>query len=393
LALPVAEQKSTAAKKRRKGKAQGPERASESSSEDGGRAAPTRRRPDGDAAYKMRIAELERELAAARATIAALIDRGEREASAQSPLSVFEAAVRLEDIVAERTKEVEDKSAALEAANAELRALTSNLDMIVRQRTRALAESEAQLRRKNEELRRLNLMKAEFISIAAHELRTPMTSIVGYLDLMMEGRFGRLPERLSKPVTSLQRNAQRLKRLVDEMLDVSRIEAGGVILNRGRHAFADIVVEVTEELAPLADAKKQRVHQNLQALEIDCDSDKIHQVVSNLMANAIRYTPEGGEIWITVDQAPSDQYAGSWARLRVRDNGVGIPASQRSRIFEPFAHVSSVRHHSSSDPDAAGLGLYIARGLVDLHGGLITVDSEEGLYTEFTILLPLADGQ
>jgi signal transduction histidine kinase len=338
-----------------------------------------------------RIEELEGELAAARATVAALIDKAERGATAESPIAVFEAAARLEELAARRTRETEDKSLELQRANAELRALTANLDKIVRQRTRALAESEAQLRRKNEELKRLNQMKAEFISIAAHELRTPMTSIVGYLDLMVEGKFGALSETQAKPVTSLRRNAHRLGRLVDEMLDVSRIEAGRVTLHRGAVDLGEIVSVVVQELSPLAAAKNQTVQTYLDhPPKIDCDADKIHQVVSNLMANAIRYTPDKGEITITVDHAPEDQYAGSWARLRVRDNGVGIPAGQRSRIFEPFSDVEPARHHTSSGPDSAGLGLYIARGLVDLHGGLITVDSEEGDFTEFTVLLPLA---
>ncbi|RMH41373.1 MAG: sensor histidine kinase [Deltaproteobacteria bacterium] len=360
-------------------------------------ARPPRAEPAGDAPVsadvdrlRRRVEELEAELAAARATIDALIDKAER-GTADAPVAVFEAAARLEEIVARRTREVEEKSAALERANAELRALTANLDKIVRQRTRALAESEAQLRRKNEELKRLNMMKAEFISIAAHELRTPMTSIVGYLDLMVEGKFDKLPPGLEKPVASLRRNANRLKRLVDEMLDVSRIEAGRISLYRTNCSLGDIVEDVVQELAPLATAKDQHVHVDTsQAPRIDGDADKIHQVVSNLMANAIRYTPEGGEISLIADRAPEDQYAGAWARLRVRDNGVGIPSAYRQRIFEPFSDVNPAKHHTSSGPDSAGLGLYIARGLVDLHGGLITVDSEEGKFTEFTVLLPLA---
>ena len=83
-------------------------------------------------------------------------------------------------------------------------------------------------------------------------------------------------------------------------------------------------------------------------------------------------------------------YPGDWARLRVRDNGVGIPAAQRGRIFEPFTELQPTKHHTSSGPDSAGLGLYIARSLIELHGGLITVDSEEHVFTEFTVLLPIA---
>ena len=122
---------------------------------------------------------------------------------------------------------------------------------------------------------------------------------------------------------------------------------------------------------------------------IEADPDKLNQVATNLVANAIRYTPEGGTIALTVDRAPGEQYAGDWARLRVRDDGVGIPREHRDRIFEPFSEIGGAKHHTSAVPDSAGLGLYIARGLVDLHGGIISVDSEVGRFTEFTVLLPV----
>ena len=106
------------------------------------------------------------------------------------------------------------------------------------------------------------------------------------------------------------------------------------------------------------------------------------------MSNAIRYTPESGEIAISVDEAPRDRFPGGWARLRVRDNGVGISEEDRQRIFDPFLHAQPAKHHTSAGPDSAGLGLYIARGLIELHGGLITVDSQLEEFTEFTVLLP-----
>lgn len=298
---------------------------------------------------------------------------------------------RLEAILAERTREVEEKSAALEAARTELRHLMDNLDKIVRQRGRALVESEAELRRKNAELARLNRMKGEFVSIAAHELRTPLTSIIGYLDLLSEGRFGVLPAGLLRPLESVRRNSQRLMRLVDEMLDASRIEAGRVSLKPRDCDLVDIVAAVVEDLTPLAATKAHVLTTEFaDRPQIRADPDKILQVVWNLLTNSIRYTPEGGRIVAIVDRAPHDRYAGAWARLRVRDNGIGIPPDQRDRIFEPFSDVTSAKHHTSSNPDSAGLGLYIARGLVDLHGGIISVDSEEQVYTEFTVLLPLA---
>jgi hypothetical protein len=327
-----------------------------------------------------RITELQDELAAARRTIDVLIARLERAGTAPpGQTDLFDAAVRLGNVLEERTREAED-------ARAEFRALRANLDNIVRQRTRALAESEAQLRNKNAELERQSKSKAEFISIAAHELRTPLTSIVGYLDLFSEGRFGELPKLLDRPMTAVRRNAHRLKRLVDDMLTVSRIEGGQVMLRRDKVDLGEVVSDVVTELEPLARDRQQRVATHIERVEsIDADRDKLHQIAVNLVSNAIRYTPEQGEIVIDVDEAPTP---GGWVRLRVRDNGVGISEEDRKRIFDPFLHAQPAKHHSSKGPDSAGLGLYIARGLIEAHGGLITVDSQPDVFTEFTVLLP-----
>jgi signal transduction histidine kinase len=309
-----------------------------------------------------RIAELEAELEGARATIRALLDKAEKRA----------------------IEPAESRTAGANEAD-------STLGKIVRRQTRALAESEAQLRRKNAELKRLNEMKAEFISIAAHELRTPLTSIVGYLDLIHEGRFGAPPEAMERPMASLHRNAHRLRRLVDEMLDVSRIEQGQVRLYRVPCDLGRILAMVIDELEVVAKEKGVTLEPRIETPPpIDTDVDKMRQAVSKLVASAIRYAPEGGTITVGADAAPQDQFAGSWTRLRVRHTGGGIPRHLHSRIFEPFFDMQSARHHTSSGPDSAGLGLYIARGLIDLHGGLITVDSEEGAFTEFTVLLPRA---
>ena len=330
-----------------------------------------------------REAELEAELAAARRTIDVLIARLERTGT-ESPTQaeLFDAAVRLGHVVEERTRELED-------ARAEFRALRANLDQIVKQRTRALAESEAQLRSKNAELVRQSKIKAEFITIAAHELRTPLTSIVGYLDLFSENRFGELPALIERPMASVRRNAHRLKRLVDDMLSVSRIEAGKMTLRREQVDLGEVVRDVITELQPLANDRAQHMRSHIEQIgRIDADRDKLHQIAVNLISNAIRYTPERGEIDVCVDEAPSERYPGGWARLRVRDNGVGIAEEDRQRIFDPFLHAQPAKYHTSAGPDSAGLGLYIARGLIELHGGLITVDSAPDVFTEFTVLLP-----
>jgi two-component system phosphate regulon sensor histidine kinase PhoR len=187
-------------------------------------------------------------------------------------------------------------------------------------------------------------------------------------------------------MTSVRRNAYRLKTLVEDMLSVSRIESGRMPLQLESVALGDVVRDVITELLPLASERKQEINPNIAQIEpIDADRGKLHQIAVNLVSNAIHYTPEQGKIWIDVDEAP---HAGGWARLRVRDNGIGIAEEDRPRIFDPFHHAHPVKHHSSARPDSAGLGLYIARGLIELHGGLITVDSEPQVFTEFTVLLP-----
>jgi signal transduction histidine kinase len=255
----------------------------------------------------------------------------------------------------------------------------------VRQRTRALAESEAQLRRKNVELDRLNRLRAEFIAIAAHELRTPMTSLVGYLDLFSERAAPEMDPESRRQLRSLHRNAHRLKRLIEDMLDVSRLDSGTASLRRSASSLGEIVIAVIDELGPIVGTG--RIELALDELPaIDADADKIHQVVTNLVASSLKFTSGGSAIRVTVDRDPSQP--DRQARLRVRDDGRGIPAEVSSRIFEPFTDVNNVKHHTSNGPDSAGLGLRIARGIVELHGGSIHLESLEGHYSEFTVFLP-----
>jgi signal transduction histidine kinase len=341
-----------------------------------------RGRQDDDAAPREahRVTEMERELVAVRRTMNALFARLEITPSSEPH---FE---QLEQTIAARMDELAQKSHALEETNRQLQDLTAHLDESVRQRTRALAESEAQLRRRNAELARLNRLKSEFISIAAHEFRTPMTAIIGYLDLMVEGRMGTVPPRMKRPLASLHRNAYRMRRLLEELLDVSRLESGRMVLRLSRCDLNELVAAAVAEHEPFFTAKHQRVEFRAAAElpHVDCDADKIHQVVTNLLGNAIKYTKEGGEIVLSTFQPDAAHVA-----LRVRDNGMGIPRWARERIFEPFSEIGESRNHTSDAPDPAGLGLYIAKGIVELHGAAIQVESEEGRFAEFTVRLPL----
>jgi PAS domain S-box-containing protein len=256
-------------------------------------------------------------------------------------------------------------------------------DAELRDKNLALMRSEESLKLNNLELTRLGKLRNRFIAIAAHELRTPLTSIVGYVDLIVEGKFGRLQSELKRPIESVQRNVSRLKRLVDEMLDVTRIDAGKVTLDLNGTDLASIAKNVVEELAPMAEVKQQVLTSSGSVFEIQADEAKIHRIVSNLVFNSIRYTPTGGSVEISVAEHDSEH-----AVLRVRDNGIGIPTSEWQQIFEPFSSHELARHHTSSVPDSAGLGLYIAKNLSEMHGGTIEVDSVVDEFTEFSIVLP-----
>ncbi len=253
----------------------------------------------------------------------------------------------------------------------------------LREKNLALTRSEESLKLSNVELTRLGKLRNRFIAIAAHELRTPLTSIVGYIDLIMEGKFGQLVGDLERPIQSVHRNVSRLKRLVDEMLDVTRIDAGEVTINLELTDLAKIANDVVEELVPMAEVKQQVLTATASICEIHADEAKIHRIVSNLVFNAIRYTPSGGRVEVTVGDFDSDN-----AVLRVRDNGIGIPATEWQQIFEPFSSHELARHHTSSVPDSAGLGLYIAKNLAEMHGGKIEVDSVVDEYTEISVILP-----
>ncbi|MEM9489720.1 MAG: ATP-binding protein, partial [Myxococcota bacterium] len=322
-----------------------------------------------DRAAQQRIVELEAELRAARTTIKALLDKAEgRSGSARTrPGPGNESEIG--KMPTQQLSNGGNQRVATDESGGRA-AAASKLDRVVRQRTRALTESEAQLQRKNAELERLNQMKVEFISIATHELRTPLTSIVGYLDLMAEGRFGQMPPAMERPMASLRRNAHRLKRLVDDMLDVSRIDSGRITLYRRPCDLGEIVRHTTSAMESVVHSKKLELHVDIDAPpRINADADKIRQATGKLIANAIRHTPEGGKLLITVDTAPPELSAAGWARLRVKGDGGGVPVHLHSSMFEPFSDVHTARHHTSTGPDSAGLGLYIARGLIELHGG------------------------
>ncbi|HXV81358.1 MAG TPA: sensor histidine kinase [Candidatus Binatia bacterium] len=246
---------------------------------------------------------------------------------------------------------------------------------------------EEDLRRKNYQLEQQNLaiqeanrLKTEFVSMVSHELRTPLTSIQGYAELLLEDQ--RITEEQRETLTIVKKNSDRLLGLVNDLLDLSRMEAGKLDLHRASLDLACLIPQVAGSLRPLIDAKRQRLNLELgEALPaVWADQDRVTQILTNLISNAHKYTPPEGRI--TVDARRDDGFV----RVDVSDTGIGLSAEDQAQLFTKF-----FRAHDRS-PQAGGgtgLGLVICRLLVELHGGRITVSSAPGRGSTFSFSLPV----
>ncbi|HEX8950203.1 MAG TPA: GAF domain-containing sensor histidine kinase, partial [Polyangia bacterium] len=220
-------------------------------------------------------------------------------------------------------------------------------------------------------------LRDEFLSIASHELRTPVTSLQLAVQSALTIGSGGPPDFLRRALASAERQTRRLGRLVDALLDVSRIQAGRLELQREPTELGAIAREVVALLAD--DAKRAGCDVQLAADEEvrgEWDRARLDQVITNLVSNAIKYGA-GAPIRIAV------RTVGGRARLTVRDEGIGVPAAERSRIFERFERAVSAKHYGG-----LGLGLYIARSIVAAHGGTIAVESGPQAGTQFVVELP-----
>ena len=232
------------------------------------------------------------------------------------------------------------------------------------------------------QLAELDKLKAEFVSVASHELKTPINVIVGYLELLQENIYGELNPKQREICATLGKQAQTLTRLVKRLLDISRFEAGGgklerrqIDLDRFFHAF-----ESSFQVLALQREISFRVVRgdNLPA-HVLWDEDRVNEVLGNLLSNAFKFTDRGGTVELAVDGMDNE------VTVTVRDSGAGIPAEQLPHIFEKFYQASN---QAQSSARGTGLGLAIAREIVEAHGGTISVSSSMGVGTTFTITLP-----
>jgi signal transduction histidine kinase len=238
----------------------------------------------------------------------------------------------------------------------------------------------------NAELRRLDDLKSTFVSVAAHELRTPLTLILGYLEMLTDEDAGPVNDRQHEYLAIVQDSAERLLQITTNLLDVTRIEAGRVDLALQQTDLPALVQRVAAEYDPQVVARAQR-------LTIDhppelppalCDPVRASQIVGNLLSNAIKYSPRDGRIRISIAPAQEEGFL----QLTVADNGVGISSEDQDKLFRRFFRAANATQERAG---GAGLGLYIARLLVELHGGRIWFESQLNKGSVFHITLPIAE--
>jgi signal transduction histidine kinase/ligand-binding sensor domain-containing protein/DNA-binding response OmpR family regulator len=266
--------------------------------------------------------------------------------------------------------------AAVRLRGAQERARQRALERLVAERTATIAEQA-------EKLREVDRLKSQFFANVSHEFRTPLTLILGPLRDAREGAFGPLGEELAGQLEVAERNSRRLLGLVDQLLDVARLDAGRLRLRVRRGDLADFTRRRIEAFLPLAE--RQEIELSLAApepVEVWFDDVQLEKVFDNLLGNALKFTPPGGRVQVALTPRPE---AGR-VEVSIRDDGPGIPADQLEKIFERFYQVEATDRRRWP---GAGIGLALAVQLVELHGGSIAVESAEGRGACFTVSLLL----
>ncbi len=232
-----------------------------------------------------------------------------------------------------------------------------------------------------DELKSLDQAKSDFLSIASHELRTPMTSIKGSLSLLTNGVMGKLEPQAEKLLRIAEMETDRLIRLINDLLDLAKIEAGKFPLAGAWVSWDETVLKTNQSLLGLSSTAKVNLYAApTPHLEVFIDRDRMQQILTNLISNAVKFSPDGGTVYIEVGRTGNGELL-----VQVRDEGVGIAHEDQELIFQKFRQSSSPENPIVK---GTGLGLTIARALVEEHGGTIGVASEKGKGATFYFTLP-----
>jgi signal transduction histidine kinase len=286
--------------------------------------------------------------------------------------------------------------------------LTSNMHLMsVRANFRELAEKNQRLQQAYDRLKELDRLKSDFLATMSHELRTPLTSIIGYSEMLASGMGGELNEEQQDFVGTIRNKGDHLLELITSLLDMSKFEQGNLVLRKELFDPARLMEEVARTVAPAAKKKGVSIKQDIASSlpSLVGDQARLRQVLQNLTDNALKFTPSGGNITLSVHGieassgnggGPFDDEAGlvlmmapqRTIEFSVRDTGIGIPRDEQDRVFDAFYQVdsSATREHGGT-----GLGLSIVKRLVEAHHGSITLESTPGEGTTFFVRLPEAE--
>ena len=255
-----------------------------------------------------------------------------------------------------------------------------SLNLTLEQRTRDLAIINSELQIRNREVEKADRLKSNFLATMSHELRTPLNAIVGFADLLERQTAGPLTQKQERFVRHVKESSRHLLALIDDILDLSKIEAGRLDLKFESFSLSVAAEEVLSTLRPLAAAKEIDLTTDLGAdLTLHADHIRVKQVLYNLLSNAIKFTPTKGSIRLV---ARSDATV---IHISVIDTGIGIPHEEHEAIFESFHRHLTPTHQVC---EGTGLGLSITKLLVEQHGGKIWVESEPGKGSQFHVTMP-----
>jgi signal transduction histidine kinase len=247
-----------------------------------------------------------------------------------------------------------------------------------------LEESNRELNEANAKLRELAELKEEFLALTTHDLRSPLTVISGVISFFTSGRLGDLSPEQKNMVAMMERNTQNLIELVNDLLDASKLESGTMRLDLTSTDFHTLARELREAMDPLAREKEIELIELLpsELPMLRADRAKLRRILVNLLSNALKFTPKGGRVEVRAEPE------GAMVRISVTDTGVGIPAEDIARLFDKY---EQARSRATRSEKGTGLGLYITRQLVELHGGKISATSEVGKGSTFTFTIPTTE--